>query len=475
MRCCYRPSAIVIVILGALYGPASGIAVGQTAVGQVERVAVQQPDQSVDSAPTALQGVELTGSRQSAARRPQLPGLAPVRPSLAAAELGDWRQPTYTDERVSTPVRRMWVQLTTNGNVIGRFFVYDGQGNIRPAADMQVQFLQAGRIIAQTHTDVKGVFLTTLPPGVYSLVGIGDIGLVATSLTVLPFIHSPRDDRQEDARDETEPAPGLDDLLSLDVAIFPGPLDPTWELLQRNYVRMQLPVLPEVARQGQGLQPIEERMLRFGMADWIDALTQPDVRPLVEALPYATNIRGHTLVLSEDGRLRGRALRIDPVSGRPVLVRRAEAFLVRDGAIIHRAEVGPDGVFEMLQVEPGPYGLAVAGQDGFAALGVTVVAKNPELSSTIGDAYFVALNNTQQPEPLNLVVSLITDPRDLVTAFGGTRPLGALSPLVSPTGGGGGGGGGGGFDEGPLTGLIGAAITAGALASDRDQGSPVGP
>lgn len=473
MRGCYLSSAILVVLV-ALCGSVCGTAAGQSAVTQPATQAAQQPGQTVPSAPVAVEGIDPTGRQQLAARRPRLPGLIPVRPSVAAAELGDWRQPTYTDERLSPSLRRMWVKLTNNGNVVGRVSVYDPQGTMRPAPRVHIQFLQAGRVIAETDTDVKGIFLTTLLPGVYSLVAVGDIGVVATSLTVLPFVAPPRGTAKEESPENTQPPPGVEEQLMLDVAMCPAPLDPVWNLLQKNYSQIQYPVLPEPAPSGQPAPPVEEQMRSFGLAEWIDALSQSEQRPRIEAMADATSIRAHPLVLSEDGRLRGRALRIDPVSGRPVIVRRAEAFLVRDGAVVSRANVGPDGVFDMLHVEPGSYGLTVAGQDGFGAIGVTVVAKNPVLSSTVGDPYFVASNNAQVILP-SLIIGLISDPRDLVRVFGDMPPPGGFVPNPPAPGGGGGGGGGGGSDEGGLIGLIGSAITAGALATDRDQGSPVGP
>ncbi|GIW94952.1 MAG: hypothetical protein KatS3mg110_2993 [Pirellulaceae bacterium] len=394
--------------------------------------------------------------------------LPPRLPRAIPGVPGDWRQPAYGEQRVSDQARRFWVRLTPNGNLIGRVVVYDASGNLVAAANVTLRFLQSGRIIAETFTDAEGVFLTTLVPGVYSVIGFGDVGVFAAALTVLPAARG-----TAPAAGEEAPAEAAAEL-AVEMAAFPAPLGTLRAVLQRYYPEMVVPVVEESSYTVPAQAQPGERIQQFGLRDWLSAAEQEQLRDLVKRLKPATSVQTHAVPITPDGRLRGRAIGIDPVTGRPVLIRQAAIFLVKNDEVVARGIVDGMGVFDIEGVQPGQYGLAVAGRDGFGAMGVNLVtmATRADLASD-PNSYYVA---AQQGELDTLTLSLVTDPRDVQQGLSGQGPPvggGGPPPPPPPPGGGGGGGGGGG--EPPLLSAVGAAIAAGALSTSDQAGSPPGP
>jgi uncharacterized membrane protein YgcG len=381
---------------------------------------------------------------------------------------GDWREPTYDERRLGDTSRASWVRLTTNGNLVGQVATYGEDGRVVPAANLRMAFLQSGRKIAQVNTDNNGMFLTTLTPGVYSVIATGDAGFLAFAVTVLPAqrVSRPAGAAEGEAPSESQVEP------SLEVVAYSPPFETLKSVIERYYPEMTVPIVDE-ASFGQVQQPDPMAQVQtFGIRDWLSA--EGMVRDLVDRLQPVTNIRAHKVLLGPDGTLRGRLLGIDPVTGRPVRIRQMNVFLVRGNEVIARGAVDADGVVDLSNVQPGHYSFVAAGRDGLAALGVELVTMGQANQATLPN--YVAFQGPPQP----LLVTVVTDPRDVQSGTSGETEGGGGGGAQQPppqqgTGGGGGGGGGGGAGDLLPLAAVGAAIAAGALSTQDEVGSPPGP
>src|SRR5690606_4964666 len=83
----------------------------------------------------------------------------------------------------------------------------------------------------------------------------------------------------------------------------------------------------------------------------------------------STSIARHPIQLTADGRMIGRLVGIQKITGRPKMIRNANVFIIQDDRVVARSSVNELGVFEVRGLEPGLYSIVAAGQDGFGALG----------------------------------------------------------------------------------------------------------
>ena len=218
---------------------------------------------------------------------------------------------------------------------------------------------------------------------------------------------------------------------------------------------------------------------------------------------------GFQVALSDDGTMQGRIAPIASDFASPIRVADMNVFLIVDDEIYTRAVVEADGSFEFEDVEPGVYGFAAAGKDGFAAISFQAVEPSSDtLAATGGDTF--QLTSAAKPAFAGILEVALCPPEDspflleqvndLVNPVEELGPPPAQDPLVgdfipnasgpvtqgfapggsfgTPTtsfGGGGGGFGGGGFGGGgggiltrPLrwAGLAGAILGIVALADD---------
>jgi hypothetical protein len=311
-----------------------------------------------------------------------------------------------------------------------------------------------------------------LPPGVYSLIGVGESGFLAFALTVLP----PAKSSQRAANAVTvgllqDQSPSVQPVL--DVVAYTPPFETLRDIIMRYYPEMELPVVNEQAyRQQLGETPEPASYARSaGIQDAVGA--EGRLRDLLEAMQPATSIKAHKITILPNGILRGRLMGVDPITGRPVRLRDQNVFLIRDNQVIARSVIDADGVFQMQDVQPGVYSWVACGRAGLAALGVNLVTAQQQAKVDHELPWFTAL---QENNEATMFVNVITDPRDIQQGLcGGCGGGGLLQPPPTPPQGGGGGGGGGGGTDGLIFGLLGGALGAAGLANDRDQGSPPGP
>lgn len=355
------------------------------------------------------------------------------------------------------------VRLSSDGLLPGRLNLVDPVSGVRkPTKNLTISFLQQGKVIAQVKPGVSGVFqVKDLPTGVYSMVATGTDGFVAMAVLVLPAL--------------TKPAEALtnDDPLQIDVDI----VHPVNVPLVRMMIRERLYPSGAVAATS-------------AKTTTIDSLMKERGKPL----------RTPTVKLTADGSLRTRFNWISPDAAGRTPANDSVAYLIRDGVIAAKSEVGADGLGRFTgAIAPGSYSLLVAPaptaivpakddeavaarpRRGYGAMGIVVVAADEPTT--------VETRNEQNP--IRLVSSLrrLEDPANSIdmtdidivpiediegSVSGSSDGLGGdaagLAGGAPPRTavGGAGGGGGGGSDLTPL--LVGGGIAA-LLAAEASQNS----
>jgi hypothetical protein len=86
------------------------------------------------------------------------------------------------------------------------------------------------------------------------------------------------------------------------------------------------------------------------------------------------SLRQHTITADQDGIVRGRLISIDQKTFAAVGLGELKVFFARNGKIASEAATTSDGSFEVKGLQPGAYSFIAAGESGFAAYGVDVVA-----------------------------------------------------------------------------------------------------
>ncbi len=398
----------------------------------------------------------------------------------SAALPGTWQAPS-NDGTLSDVVRGAWVSLTADGLLQGAIATTTtGQGEMIPAEGLTLHFVSSGRIAGTAVTAADGTFeVPGLAPGVYSMIAIGQPGFIAYSVMVLPHAQAQAMKRgQRGVARQVAFQPAVETQIRIE-ALAVGPTFSTLRnLITQFYPEMELSEVDEA----DVVRAIESE-LGQGAADEGTPPWYRGLRDLLEEVPPstpATAVRRHPVQLTEDGRMVGRLIGIQRVTGRPKMVRRANIFIIRDDRVVARSAVNELGIFEIRGLDPGLYSIVAAGPDGFGAMGFELIAA-PELqaSNDDSDTQFVAAA-VLAGETSNLVMPLIDNPQDLAAGIGagagdgggaGGQGGGVGGVVGGGTGGGGGGGGGGGAGGGAFGG--GAAIAglaAAAAAAGNDGG-----
>ncbi len=211
----------------------------------------------------------------------------------------------------------------------------------------------------------------------------------------------------------------------------------------------------------------------------------------IARLPLA--VRGHGVVLSRDGRLRGTATTIDLDTLQLVPTANIDIVFVQNGRIVSQTQSGTDGRFEADGLTPQAVYSVIAKsrlRDAAAALNPTpaerqlysafslaVLAPPAPRAATVenGGSRFISLISQadDQPQDINALQITLIPAQDL-NAVGlpqifPQQPLVGLPPQAS-TGATGGGGGGA---TGAALGLGAAAIGAGVAGSGSSSGRPL--
>lgn len=86
------------------------------------------------------------------------------------------------------------------------------------------------------------------------------------------------------------------------------------------------------------------------------------------------SLRQHTITADQEGIVRGRLISIDQKTLAAVGLGELKVFFARNGKIASESATTSDGSFEIKGLQPGAYSFIAAGESGFAAYGVDVVA-----------------------------------------------------------------------------------------------------
>ena len=208
-----------------------------------------------------------------------------------------------------------------------------------------------------------------------------------------------------------------------------------------------------------------------------------------DSFPYgdgekATSLAAQPVKLEADGSLKGTINVLDERTGRNREVLDLTVNFVRDGQLVHAAEVNNNGDFSATGLIPGLYSVVGTGRDGVFALGLEVLGSTQEVAKP-GDAVpvFLPASSGFSASPISLQnlnpndISELTD--NTVNPDNGT-PVAGAPPAPAPAGGmagpGGGAGGGAGVGGGGgLGALIGAGIAGAigfAIGKNDDPASP---
>ncbi len=89
--------------------------------------------------------------------------------------------------QTGVPAGLFFVHQRVDGHVVGQIGQFDAAGNLLPV-QAGVYFLQQGVVALTTSSDERGWFQAVgLRPGVYSVVALGEAGLMAYAVRVLPY------------------------------------------------------------------------------------------------------------------------------------------------------------------------------------------------------------------------------------------------------------------------------------------------
>lgn len=303
-------------------------------------------------------------------RRPNME-FADIEPRTSEGEPGDWRVPRPSGQ-LGTVLQGHWVSMDENGELQGRISTINPDSlNLEPTAGLNIRFIQEGQLLASTRTDRGGRFtISGLQPGVYSVVATGPNGFLACRVTVL---RSKREiELSQDSKTPFRFAYFQEDVVESELRIDAAALPPTFRtvrnLAERYYEDVRLSevdfqkyeqvVQKDIDRGAAGAESAAGPQARRGREQL--ELETPAAIPAMKVFPVP---------LTPDGRFVGRLHGIQAESGRPVMIRRANVFVVKNDRIVDQTIVDERGVFEFQGLAPGAYGLIAAGQDGFGAGG----------------------------------------------------------------------------------------------------------
>ncbi|MGY8747746.1 MAG: hypothetical protein ACKVHR_06775 [Pirellulales bacterium] len=416
------------------------------------------------------------------------------------------------DEPISDLVNTHWTTTNEQGNLDGRISSIEPQSSITvPIGKLNISLLQNGIAIREASTNYDGKFtLNKVDPGTYTLLAAGQSGFLAYGVNILPKIK---------AKDLTE-LNNLDLNPSGDVKAYYAShfKVPTNAIVSKGLQIDAAAVPPEF----QTLQRISQNYLPENKTIEVDKDSN-DATSVGEASEIAS---GFDHPLTADGSFTGSVQPIATADGTPGKLSEMNVFLIQDDIEIARATVEPNGKFAVEDIDPGVYGLIIAGNDGFAAMSVRLTSRKADAATNDTDrnskTHFVSHRvESETPRRNGLSVSFITNPNDIavvkqqvsnvvnmrqqmfaaqvgadnsnsnsssssnsaqmeMTQAPGDSNFANSSNNAQSTNNSGGGGGSGGSSIGSLLGIAGLAVGTTAIATQEDDTptppqSPVSP
>ncbi len=387
----------------------------QAAVQQDEKAAQEFVEKAAASQEEASDAVQ---------QAPKADGEGVPAPALAPEEVRHGRDQT--------------IVLDADGKFAGRLIALGGGD--APAVGYKVKVLQGGEVKGTAVTNEDGKFeITGVTPGVGGLLAFNADGLIILGCR---FAAPEGDIVAEEAELDLSSAV----VMNADVKVARQMIAAA--LSQFGSGELRFTEEPKA----------EDEEFKFGQGE------------------KSTSLFAQPVKLQDDGTLKGEVNILDERTGRHREIKNMTVNFLRDGQVIHAAEVNNNGDFSATGLIPGLYSVVGTGSDGVFAIGIEVLGSTQEAVKP-GDAIPVSLDEggglcigamglgNLNPEDVSDLTDNTINPDN--SSLAGPVPPGPAPAggMAGPGGGGlgGAGGGGGGIGGGGgLGALIGAGI-AGAV------------
>ena len=356
---------------------------------------------------------------------------------------------TWQDDSLDETLSAQYVELDAQNRLVGTVTaIEDGSGMTIPVPGLRVKLVQRSNEISNTLTDANGNFSTdALIPGSYTLCISGNEGFLAYGIQVIGS--NPEAGEEFEMPDLQDAANGQpsnqkqliryrlvqDQPTDIKAAVIP----PTHNALKE--IINQIPADVGIGASGFGGNA------RINVEDSVVA-------------------GGFQVSLREDRTLIGRIAPLVSNQDVPVRLREMSVYLLQNDEIMGQVSADKDGNFSFNDVEPGVYGFAAAGRDGFAAISFQAIAASDTNASREPSEVFQEASAKTAKVGSTLSVALCP-PEDIPFLKREINNLGndagiaqnamPMDPMSSVPGM---GGGGGGLGMGGFGGLLEAGIAA---------------
>ncbi|MFN9720856.1 MAG: hypothetical protein ACK58L_19345 [Planctomycetota bacterium] len=397
--------------------------------------AVQQEENTAQVA--VENAAEVQGAKDVVQQAPQPDGDGVAAPALAPEEVRHDRDQT--------------IVLGAAGEFSGRLIALGGGD--APAIGYTVKVLQGGEVKGTAVTNEEGKFeITGVTPGVGGLLAFNADGLLILGCR---FAGPEGDVVAQEAELDLNSAVVMNADVTLARQMIASALS--------QYGSGELRFTEEASA--------EDDQFKFGQGE------------------KSTSLFAQPVKLENDGSLKGEVNILDERTGRHREIKNMTVSFLRDGQVVHSAEVNHNGEFSATGLLPGLYSVIGAGSDGVFAIGVEVLGSTQEATKP-GDAVPVSLLaggglsigamglSNLNPDDVSELTDSTINPDNSSLAGSvppGSAPAGNMAGPGSGLGGPGGGGGAGVGGGGGLGALIGAGIAGAigyAVGKDDKPASP---
>ncbi len=396
------------------------------------------------------------------------------------------------DSGLDRTLQAHYVRLNEDNRLTGQISAINDNGVSTGVGGLEVNLVKNSRVVNKTTTERDGTFLTgTILPGSYTLCVAGQDGFLAYGIQVI--------DREQQPQDRLPvPLPGQEEAA---VPATPNHSDVAVHAVHPVRAGQQ-PVAQAAWHAGsrhaggpvgQDVDPIqltaavippEFSALQRIMSDYVPegiSISMAGTAGSRINVEQSVVVGGFQVSLTSDGNLEGRIASLTGDQDQPIRLQEMNAFLLLNDEIYSRVTVQEDGNFVFNSIEPGVYGFAAAGPDGFAAMSFQAVVADDEDASTStagpGDFRNASAPRRRASKDLQVAIAPADDLpwlRDKINDLNRVNP--PIDPALAdavpvdtvpgggPVGGGGGfGGTGGGYGQGGI-GAFGDWIGAGLAA-----------
>lgn len=271
------------------------------------------------------------------------------------------------EKPIDRSLRAHWITPDADGNLEGRISALDTEtAEAAPIGFLTVTLMKQGQELSKAKTDKEGRFvLEKVEAGVYTLLAFGKNGFLAYGVHVLPRLE------ELDLDEEMELNVRNSNRTPLNVKQRQAWYVSHFNLPSNAVVAEELQIdAAAVPPEFTALEKISRNYLSASSALSI-LVDKGDLKGIAKA---NLTSGGFQFPLSPDGHFHGRLQPIATEDGRPTKLSDMNLFLIQDDVEILRVAAEENGDFRMNDVDPGVYSLIAAGEDGFAALSLELVA-----------------------------------------------------------------------------------------------------